>query len=328
MKRVDVKIGIAACMLFVLGLLGCGDKPVEEAAKVGPAPMGDKKAEKEVVKEQPLFVHKQFPTAAEALAEIVRETKPRAIGFGEFHQQTKTANILSALERFSGSMLPVLSGKTSDLIVETWVAKGACGKEEKKVLKQVDKVTERPAETENETIRLLKRAKSLGIQPHILEVQCEDYEKVQDPDGGLDYLALLELVARRLKEKGKAALAYRAGKGAGEKIVALYGGAIHNDATPVEMWRSVSFAPDIKEAAGDKYVEVDIYVPEFIENSNIVSGEPWFPLFKEMVSPEKALLIKLDERSFIIVFRKGVSSAKEVADKKNNPPRSSSILLD
>ncbi|MCP4677650.1 MAG: hypothetical protein GY854_19465 [Deltaproteobacteria bacterium] len=304
MKTVSVKIGIAACMLLLLGLPGCGDTPKEDVAKTGPAPKGDEKSGQEAVR--PQFTHKQFPTAAEALAEIVRDTKPRAIGFGEFHQQTKTANILSALERFSSSMLPVLSGKTSDLIVETWVAQGACGAEEKKVLEQVDKVTERPAETENETIRLLKRAKSLGIQPHILEVQCEDYEKVQDPDGGLDYLALLELVARRLKEKGKATLAYRAGKE--EKIVALYGGAIHNDADPVEMWKTVSFAPDIKKAVGDQYVEVDIYVPEFIENSNLVSNEPWFPLFKKMTSPDKALLIKLDERSYIIGFPKGVSS--------------------
>ncbi len=302
-----------ATVLCMFAAIACGDKKSKvKPTVVMSAPQSTREtAQKSAPKELP---YKLFPSAAAALVEVVSRTKPRAIGFGEFHQQEKTADILSALERFSGTLLPVLGGKASDLIVETWVAEGACGEQEKKVVIEVEHVTERPKETENETIRLLKRAKSLGIQPHILEVECEDYQKVQDADGGIDYLALLELVARRLEDKGKAALKAQTSK---DRLVAIYGGAIHNDAEPAEMWKTVSFAPLVKDVAGDEYVEVDLYVPEFIENSKLVRDEPWFPLFKRIASKDKAALIELGPNSFIIVFRKGVESRRPGSGTKN-----------
>lgn len=284
--------------------LTCSREKSSQRPRPDNAPRQTARQQKETVPNP--YEHKLFPSADKALEEILANTHPRVVGFGEFHQQNKTAETVSALERFADLMLPVLAGKTSDLVVETWVSQGRCGPVEKKVTTEVDRVTERPKETENETIRLLKKANKLKIRPHILEVQCEDYEKVQDKDGGVDYLALLELVAKRLEEKGKSALS-TTGAGA-DKIVAVYAGAIHNDATPEEMWKSVSFGPALKNAAGGKYIEIDIYVPEFIENSDIVRQESWFPLFTRLASPDKALLIRLNENAYIIGFRKGVSA--------------------
>jgi hypothetical protein len=292
--------------LLLSVLVGCsGEKPGKDT------PLKQQKVAVENVVQprarQVEFEHERFPTGAQALKAILDRTKPRAVGFGEFHQQHGTFKILSALERFSKDMLPLFAGKTSDIVVETWVASGSCGEVEKEVVTQVEKITERPKTTENETIRLLKRAKGLGIQPHILDVECEDYEKVKDKDGGLDYLELLELVGARLKEKGLKVIANPA-PGDSNRMVVIYGGAIHNDAEPDEMWESVSFAKPIRKAALNRYLEVDLYVPEFIQTSNLVRDEPWYPLASRLASKSKALLIKLRKDSYIIVFRKGIKN--------------------
>jgi hypothetical protein len=282
------------------------------------------------------YPYKLFGSAAEALEEILAKTNPRAIGFGEFHQQENTKNTLSSLERFGNSLLPVLAGKTSDLVVETWLSEGRCGEQEQAVVKDVDKVTKRPKTTEDETVRLLKRALALGIQPHILTVECEDYKKVIDADGGVDYFEMLKLVGRRLGEKGGQALAMPAsdasrpsaektnakpeisGGGDKDKIVAIYGGAIHNDVSPADEWEDFSFAPAIEEAARGRYVEVDLYVPEFMENAKALKEEDWFPMFKRLASADKALLIELSPRSYIIVFRKGVANMEKTSGEENH----------
>ena len=62
---------------------------------------------------------------------------------------------------------------------------------EEKAIKEVEEVTERPAETENETVKLLKDAKARGVQPHILDVKCEDYEALFDEKGEMDFLKML-----------------------------------------------------------------------------------------------------------------------------------------
>ena len=71
-----------------------------------------------------------------------------------------------------------------------------------------------------------------------LKMECEDYEKVQG-DAGVDYLAMLELVKDHLEKKGQTLLTKKAKK-AGRPMLAIYCGAIHNDAKPEEIWESVS----------------------------------------------------------------------------------------
>ncbi|MCP4680181.1 MAG: hypothetical protein GY854_32740 [Deltaproteobacteria bacterium] len=51
---------------------------------------------------------------------------------------------------------------------------------------------------------------------------------------------------------------------------------------------------------------MDLLVPEFIENSNLVKNEPWFPVFMELASKDKTLLIQLTDHSYLIVFKKDI----------------------
>src|SRR5438477_3029614 len=74
--------------------------------------------------------------------------KPRVIGFGEYHEiEGATAGgrkIRSAIKRFTDELLDGLAPLASDLILETWVTEGRCGKKEKEVVQKVEKDTKRP----------------------------------------------------------------------------------------------------------------------------------------------------------------------------------------
>jgi hypothetical protein len=248
--------------------------------------------------------HERFPNAVAAVEQILTRTEPRVVGFGEFHQKHGTAAYVSTLERFSGSVLPALAGRTTDLIVEAWVSEGRCGATEKAVVEEVEQISERPETTEDENLALLKRAVQLGVRPHILEMSCEDYRRVHG-DAGVDYVAMLELVSERLEHKGKAVLAERGDNAAGQ-LIALFSGAIHNDVAPGEDFAGFAFGKALGRAAAGKYVEIDLYVPEFVLASESARDEPWFPLIGQLASTEEAALIERGPGSYIVLFRKGV----------------------
>src|SRR5678810_301322 len=90
----------------------------------------------------------------------------------------------------------------SHLIVETWITRGTCGEEEKHVTEEVARTTERPVETESEIMKLLRRAKELGVAPHVLDVGCDEY-KVLAGEGGkagaVDYDKLLTITNQHLE---------------------------------------------------------------------------------------------------------------------------------
>ncbi|MCP4605629.1 MAG: hypothetical protein GY847_34765 [Proteobacteria bacterium] len=258
--------------------------------------------------------YRSFPTAKHALAAIIKTQQPKMIGFGEFHQTDQTAHIRSALVRFTSDLLPVASNVLSDLVVETWIPEG-CGEAEAEVTKQVEEVTERPAEAENETVTLLKAVTAYGAQSHIMKVGCEDYRSVFAADGNVDFYVMLQVVGKLLGQKAAQVLVYRLqeAKKASQpydSTIAIYGGAIHNDVNPAEGWAPVSFgtviAPAVENSTGGNYIEVDLCVPEFLESNELFKNEPWLPLLKEKSSKDEAILIKIAANSYKIVFRRDV----------------------
>jgi hypothetical protein len=254
--------------------------------------------------------HWQLDTPAAALREVLRRTSPRVMGIGEYHQKTRTVNVRSAVRRFSEQMLAAIGAETSDLIVETWVTEGRCGDDEKRVVKNVEKTTERPAATEDEVLSLLKRAKQLGVQPHILKVGCSDYKMLLGA-GKVDYDKLLTMITRHLRQTATQILTARRGRDAGpaggRRLVVLYGGALHNDLYPVEGLEGYSYAEALQKLSGDRYVELDLYVPELIEGDKTLSAEPWYPLLR-LASLKGVVLIERGERSFILVLQRGQRS--------------------
>ena len=98
------------------------------------------------------------------------------IAFGELHQTRATAKVRSAISRFTEEILPVVAPHASHLIVETWITRGNCGEAEARVTEEVARTTERPVETESEIMKLLRRAKELGVAPHVLDIGCDEYK--------------------------------------------------------------------------------------------------------------------------------------------------------
>ncbi len=252
------------------------------------------------VAEQPTVEH--FPTALAAVEEVLR-TPARVLAFGEYHQTTSTAAIRSSLSRFTDEILPALAPSVSDLVVETWVSTGACGVAEAKVDREVQTTTQRPATTENEIVTLLKRAQAAGVEPHILSMSCKDYRYVTDRRGQTDFARMLRLTRQHLQAEVMRCLAKpptRAGQA--HRIVAIYGGALHNDLHPSASDRPYAFGPTLSAEAKGQYLEVDLFVPEYIASDRRLAEESWFRLFLQHRGARDALLIRRSERSFVILF--------------------------
>jgi len=257
-----------------------------------------------------------FATLGEAMRFIIDDAKPRVIGFGEVHQLEGTVKIESSVERFSKWVVPELAGKASDLVVETWVNLGVCGEKEAAVHKDLDQTTERPETTESEVVRLLKRAEQLGVRPHILEFECKDYEALLEKDSEVDYFEMLGLITRELEKRSVALIEQAAATEGPPKLVAVYGGAIHNDVEPQEELAPFSFAAALDKASGGGYVEVDLLVPEFLETSEPFKQQPWYPQFARAAAADKVTVIRAGERSYVVALHKGVAATAGAAGER------------
>jgi hypothetical protein len=252
--------------------------------------------------------HAVFPGAGPAVAHVLQD-RPRVLGVGEYHQRIGGPTVPSAIKRFTEQMLPVLAPEASDLVVETWVTDGSCGAAEKKVVANVKQTTERPKATENEIVTLALKARAAKVQPHALKVGCADYQQLL---GGkkVDYVKLLEFIGRQLRDTATGAMAERErpapardGGAAAvpdrRRLVVLYGGALHNDLYPTAGLESWSYAADL--AKHGRYVEVDLYVPEYVTGDERLAKEAWYPLLKR-AGPDRVIVVERDTGSYIFIL--------------------------
>jgi hypothetical protein len=298
----------ALVLLVTFGLIGAVfSSPAKGSANATPIP----------VMAKPTVEH--FPTAAAALEEILR-VPARVIAVGEYHQTTATAGIRSSVSRFADEMLPVLSRVATDFVVETWVSTGSCGATETKVTHDVEVTTERPPETENEIVTLLKRAKGAGLSPHVLTMSCKDYRYVTDKSGETDFSKMLKLTSNRIQDEVLHWLnAPPAQVGRANRTIAVYGGALHNDLYPSREDKAYAFGRSLFAKANGEYLEIDLFVPEYIADDRRLAAEPWFGLFREASKAGDALLIRRSARSFVILFPPAGASEKRGNQSVTSP---------
>jgi len=297
----NAKIGL----LFLIATVAIGTPTASLAGKPAPALAVP-------VQERPAVAH--FASAAQALAQVLA-TPAQVVAFGEYHQTTATRKIPSSLLRFTDELLPLVAKHATDLVVETWVTDGGCGKQETKVVEEVQTTTERLPETENEIVTLLKRAKAAGIAPHILTMSCQDYRRVTGKDGETDFAKMLTLTRDRLQSEVSRWLA-APGPVASERKVVVYGGALHNDLYPAPGDRPFAFGRSLFAKVKGQYLEVDLFVPEYILGDKRMATEPWFAAFKAGIKAGDALLIRRSPRSYIIVFPATIRGARGVIDER------------
>src|SRR5262249_3700562 len=75
--------------------------------------------------------------------------------------------------------------------------------------------------------------------------------------------------------------------------------------------KDFSFAKDVEKATRNKYLEVDLYVPEYIEGDKDLTAEAWYKPYLKLPH-DKATLVKRGASSYIIVFpRTPTAAARE-----------------
>jgi hypothetical protein len=225
------------------------------------------------------------------------------VAFGEVHQDTATVKTRSSLAHFTDEIFPALAPRASHLIVETWVTTGACGAAEQHVTRDVARVTERPAGTESEIVRLLRLAKQNGVAPHVLSVSCAEYAGLAGGGAGggaVDYEALLALTRRHLQSAILEALTLP--RAPGRPLVLVYGGALHNDLYPDGALAAYSFGPALHALMRGDYREVDLYVPELVERIASMKKERWFAVWRAHARPTGVTLIQRSAHSTILVY--------------------------
>jgi hypothetical protein len=241
------------------------------------------------------------PDAPAALARMLKGVKPRVLGVGEVHLVAGGPLVRSALARFTDDMFAGLGGRATDLVVETWVTDGRCGKAERQVTADVRATTERPPETETEIGRLLRRARELRIEPHVMTMRCKQYQALRSKTGEVDYDQLLQLIGGELHRNVRAVLDRRK-----DATVVVYGGSLHNDRQPNAGTAAYSYGEKLAGELGAGYVELDLYVPELVENDDLLAGESWFPLLARHTGPDKVVLVERSPGSYILLLQRGV----------------------
>jgi len=250
--------------------------------------------------------------------------EPLVLAIGEAHAQKGTEGIASATRRFTDSMLPLLAGRASDLLLEAWAGDPRCVKEVKTVASAQAPVKQAQAESNpNEYVAMGTRAKNAGIQPHLLRPTCDDYAALAA--AGADVVPASLALIKRLTLADVSTLHARNVSAQNGKIVVTYGGAMHNDLAPTEKLRDYSFGPELATRTGGRYVELDLIVPEYVKDTEIWQKLPWFAAWQADKEPKagKTTLYRLGDRSYVLLFAPSASAAGASPSGASAPSTSS-----
>jgi len=241
-----------------------------------------------------------FDSPKQAFAAVMA-SKPLVLAVGEAHAQKGSGRITSATKRFGDTLLPTLEGVASDVVVELLVADKSCRPTVKKVAKVQKVVTRKQRKSnKNEFLQLGHRAKKLGMVAHPLRPNCADYQAVvkAGPDGLVKMLGMIaeltEAKVKRLLERNR--------KQPPAKLVVAYGGALHNDLSPPKNRAKWSFGPQLQRFSNDRYVALDLIVPEFIKATASWKRLPWYRHYHPSKFRHKTVLYRTEASSYVLIF--------------------------
>ena len=127
------------------------------------------------------LVAEKFTLASQATQIFSRRSRRRPDRRGRFRRAApdrEDGGVRSSIARFTDEILPAIAPRAAHLIVETWVSRGACGETEKQVTATSParpSVRRRPR---TRSCGCLRRAKELGVAPHVLDVDCHEYQSL------------------------------------------------------------------------------------------------------------------------------------------------------
>lgn len=246
--------------------------------------------------------HQLYDSLDAALLALIPK-QPRVIGIGELHSRTDrpvASSVKSSLAHMTAA-LSAVAPQVTDLVIETWIADPNCGASAVEATTAIETEVKRPAATKNEVTLLAEAARALNVQPHAMKLSCDDYKTLR-PNGHVDPLAMLTLTTRELTRISTSAVAYRARHADPRPWVIVYGGALHNDRFPTKPLAEWSVAKAVDRATHNRFVEIDLIVPEIALLDLPSQNQPWFALAQ--VASDKVIVWKRGERSFVVILPK------------------------
>ncbi len=245
----------------------------------------------------------RFASPAAAFDRVL-EGRPRVLAVGESHAPADGPRVPSATVRFKELLLPRLSGRATDLVLELWIANGKCGKSEVAVREKQAPIVAREAKTNpNEFVALGDAAFGLGIKPHVLVPTCEEYARILDAGAGDVDLMLTTIAKRSIDVAFKFLPAELTDAATGPSTLLMYGGSVHNDLHPRPGREPWSFGPTIAAKVPGRYVELDLVVPEFIKDDEVWKNLPWFPHFDRAKHTDvETVLMHPKDGVYVLVF--------------------------
>jgi hypothetical protein len=223
------------------------------------------------------------------------------LGVGEAHALKGVEGIESTTSRFTNQLLPLLAPKSTDIVIELMEPDRRCLKTTEKVREKQKQVTKSQASSnQNEFVALGTRAKEAGVTPHILYPSCAQYDRIVQA-GDNSIFVMLETIAMLTDQKARAILARNRQAGV-DRTVILYGGAVHNDATPRAGRESWSYGPGLTEFTEQRYVELDLIVREYIKDTQVWRAQPWYSHFEKDAHADKVVLYQPGPHAFVMIF--------------------------
>jgi hypothetical protein len=245
---------------------------------------------------------KQFDQPRDAFLEAL-SSDPLVVGIGEAHRPADLpGSVGSATSRFSDQLLPTLSGRASDLLIELMLPPQGCADAAAQVRAKQSVVTAKQAPTnQNEYVAMGDRARKLAIVPDMLRPACTDMDAVRDAGDAID--ASLVLIARLFEKQAERLVDRDARSDADQgKVVVLYGGALHNDLAPSPDTARWSYAPALDAYVQGRFVAVDLIVPEFIRDDATWRALPWVKDYDVQKLGAKTTLFRTGDKSYVLVF--------------------------
>lgn len=205
------------------------------------------------------------------------------------------------MARFTGEILPSLEGRAGRLLVELLAPPSGCEKARARAQQESDAITEGQAEdNQNEYVALGHAARTYGIVPDVLRPTCKDMESTANAE--VPVIAIMELIARASERSVEAWLPHRKPE---RPLIVLYGGALHNDVQPREGVESWSYAARMTELSGSGYREIDLVLPELVQDSESWRKFLWYEAMRSLPERHGFVLVLVSETSYALVLPRG-----------------------
>ena len=133
---------------------------------------------------------------------------------------------------------------------------------------------------------------------------CSEYDRLLGKGNKVEYDTLLKLISDGLTAKAKQIWQKKVAARK-RKLIVLYGGALHNDLEPLEELRGYTYAPALQRLSKGRYVELDLYVPEWVQDDPVMKNHKWYPLLSHTTT-KQVILVKKGEASFLLLMRRGI----------------------